>query len=56
MMKTIEVVNCFGQKVLSTYCGTDETTIDLSSLPNGVYFINVNDDKGSKCSRKVVKE
>ena len=30
--------------------------IDIANLPAGVYFVNIMDEEGRKCVRKVVKE
>lgn len=55
-LKSAEVFNTLGQQV-ATPKGEDETMqIDLSELPIGVYFVNITDEEGRKCVRKVVKE
>ena len=55
-LKTAEVVNTFGQRMVMVQ-GTGETLqIDIANLPAGVYFVNVTDEEGRKCVRKVVKE
>ena len=55
-LKTAEVVNTFGQPMAMVQ-GTGETLqIDIANLPAGVYFVNVTDEEGRKCVRKVVKE
>ena len=51
-----EVINTLGQHV-ATATGEGETLqINIANLPAGVYFVNVTDDEGRKCVRKVVKE
>lgn len=47
----ISIFNSNGQKVLNIY---DKTEIDLSHLPNGIYFIKVNSNQENKML-KVVK-
>jgi len=47
----IEVINFLGQSVISQ----TETTIDVSQLPNGVYFVRLNSDNGISV-QKFVKQ
>ena len=55
-LKQAEVLNVLGQRVAMVE-GTGETLqIDIAKLPAGVYFVNITDEKGHKCVRKVVKE
>ena len=55
-LKSAEVLNVLGQSV-ATVKGQGETLqIDIANLPTGVYFVNVTDEEGRKCVRKVVKE
>ena len=55
-LRQVEVLNLLGQRV-ATATGEDETLhVDISTLPAGVYFVNVTDKDGRKCVRKVVKE
>ena len=51
-LQKVEVLNLLGQKVQSQGC----STIDLSELGNGVYFVKVTDEEGRVEVRKVVKE
>ena len=51
-LQKVEVLNLLGQKVQSQGC----STIDLSGLGNGVYFVKVTDEEGHVEVRKVVKE
>ena len=51
-----EVLNMLGQQVLSVQGEGNELRIDMAALPAGVYFVNVTNDEGRKCVRKVVKE
>ena len=55
-LKQAEVLNALGQRV-ATAKGKGETLqIDIAKLPAGVYFVNLTDEEGYKCVRKVVKE
>ena len=54
-IKTIEVINVCGQTVLKNSCNSNEVTIDLGNMPEGVYFIRITDDKSRKFSEKIVK-
>jgi hypothetical protein len=51
-----EVINALGQRVASVTGESERLQIDLSGLPAGVYFVNITDNEGRKCVRKVVKE
>lgn len=51
-LQKVEVLNLLGQKVQSQ----GGSTIDLSGLGNGVYFVKVTDEEGRVEVRKVVKE
>jgi hypothetical protein len=55
-LRQAEVLNMLGQQVLSVQGEGNEFRIDMAALPAGVYFVNVTDDEGRKCVRKVVKE
>ena len=50
----IEIYSVTGQMVGAYPCGRPETTIDVSHLPNGIYFIKITTDKGMSV-KKVVK-
>ena len=55
-LRHAEVHNTLGQRV-ATATGEGETLhIDISQLPAGIYFVNVTNNEGRKCMRKVVKE
>lgn len=51
-----EVINAFGQCVAKAKGEGERLTIDLSTLPTGIYFVNITDKEGRKCVKKVVKE
>jgi hypothetical protein len=55
-LKQAEVLNMFGQQVLSVQGKGAELRIDLATLPTGVYFVNIANEEGKKCVRKVLKE
>ena len=55
-LRQAEVFNMLGQQVLSVQGEGNELRIDMAALPAGVYFVNVTNDEGRKCVRKVVKE
>ena len=55
-LKVAEIVNTLGQRVATAKNKGNQMTVDISSLPTGIYFINITDSEGRKCVRKVVKE
>ena len=55
-LKQAEVLNTLGQRVATATGEGERITIDISSLPTGIYFINITDTEGRKCVRKVVKK
>ena len=55
-MRQAVVFNTLGQQVAITQGEGNELRIDMATLPTGVYFVNITDDEGRKCLRKVVKE
>ena len=55
-LRQAEVLNVLGQQVLSVQGKGNELHIDMTALPAGIYFVNVIDEEGQKCVRKVVKE
>ena len=55
-LQQAEVLNMLGQQVLSVQDKGNELHIDMANLPSGIYFVNVTDEEGRKCVRKVVKE
>ncbi len=55
-LESAEVVNTLGQRV-ATATGKGKTLqINIANLPAGVYFVNITDEEGRKCVKKVVKE
>ena len=55
-IKQAEVLNTLGQRMATAQGEGEQMTVDISTLPAGVYFVNVTDKDGRKCVRKVVKE
>ena len=55
-LQQAEIINIFGQQVLSVQGKGNELRIDMAALPAGVYFVTVTNEEGLKCVRKVVKE
>ncbi len=45
-ISSIEIVNLLGEKIYSTIQQFNNSTIDLSDAPNGVYFIQLSTGKG----------
>lgn len=55
-LKQAEAFNTLGQKVLNAQGEGNELHIDMVALPAGIYFVNVTDEEGRRCVRKVVKQ
>ena len=55
-LRKAEVVNMLGQQVAIAQGKGETLQVDISDLPVGIYFVNVTDEEGRKCVRKVVKE
>ena len=55
-LKSAEVLNMFGQCVAKVQGQGETLQVDIAKLPAGVYFVNIMDEEGRKCVRKVVKE
>ena len=55
-LKQAEVLNMLGQQVLSVQDKGNELRIDMTMLPAGIYFVNIANEEGKKCMRKVLKE
>ena len=49
----IEIYNLLGQLVQSN---TDQVSIDISSVDQGIYFVKVMDENGNVGTQKVVKK
>ena len=55
-LKQAEVFNALGQRVATVKGQGEQLTVNISNLPEGVYFVNITDGEGRKCVKKVVKE
>ena len=55
-LKQAEVFNTLGQQVATARGEGERLTVDIGALPAGIYFVNVTDEEGRKCARKVVKK
>lgn len=55
-LKQIEIYDALGQEIASVKAKGDQTIIDLTSQPAGVYLVSVTDTEGRRCVKKVVKE
>jgi hypothetical protein len=51
----LSIFNVSGEKVIERQLFNNETQIDISALPRGVYFVRVQDEKGVQVA-KFVKE
>ena len=51
----VEVFDVYGRKVGAYPCGRPETTINISELPAGVYFLRIKTEQG-EVVKKVVKQ
>ena len=51
----IEIYNCLGKRVLNTAILIDNQEVFINSLPNGVYFLKVNNANGIVAYKKFVK-
>jgi Leucine-rich repeat (LRR) protein len=52
-IKKIIILNTLGQKIINNQI---ENNIDISNLPNGIYYISIESINGNKASYKIIKE
>ena len=52
-MSQIKVYNALGQMVKSIECDANEMNINVNNMQNGIYFINIINDKGEMTTSKV---
>ena len=55
-LRQIEITDMLGQRVATHQAEGPQATIDISTLPTGIYFVGITDENGKRCVRKVVKE
>jgi hypothetical protein len=54
--KEVVIYNIVGQSVIKRKAEGERMTVDLMDLPAGLYFVNVFDQNGGCCVRKLVKQ
>lgn len=54
-LRLAEVINTLGQRVATVKGEGEQLSVDLSTLPAGVYFVNITDSEGRKCVKKVIR-
>ena len=55
-LKSVEVLNIIGQKVMSRDASANQMTISAESLTSGVYFVKTTDVDGKSSITKVIKK
>ena len=55
-LKQVEVYNIVGQSVMTKKAEGNATTIDMSGLSSGLYFVHMMDQNGGCCVRKLLKQ
>ena len=55
-IKQAEVFNALRQHVATAKGEGEQMKVDISTLPAGVYIVNITDKDGRKCVKTVVKE
>ena len=53
--KYVGIYNSIGKKIIEQKTVSEKTEIDLSSQPNGIYFVTVLDEGNNLVVRKIVK-
>lgn len=53
---TVEVMDALGKLVLSQNVNGMETTVNTTTLQNGIYFVTVRDEKNILVRTKVIKQ
>ena len=54
-LKQAQIINTLGQCVATVKGQGEQLSVDLSTLPAGVYFVNITDSEGRKCVKKVIR-
>lgn len=55
-LKHIDIFDALGKQVASLSTQGNQTSIDLSQQPAGIYFVNVTDNNGRKHAKKIIKQ
>lgn len=55
-MKEVNVMDVVGKEIVGKKVNEGSTTIDISGMAKGMYFIRVMDEKGNGIVRRIVKE
>lgn len=55
-LRSVEVVNIIGKTIIKNNCYGNKVSVSIAELPAGIYFFNITDKQGNKCTRKIVKE
>ncbi len=53
-LNTITIYNMLGKRILEQLPNDNEVTIDISSLSNGIYLVNLKTETGNSISKKVI--
>lgn len=54
-LKTIDVINAIGQTVQSLKSGQASETLDVSPLPQGIYFVRITSEQRTQQTTKLIK-
>ncbi|MCW3071513.1 MAG: hypothetical protein JWO44_1403 [Bacteroidetes bacterium] len=54
-IKEICLYDAYGRMIFSVHCDEVKKEISLSALPNGIYFIRVQNGNESSVSKKIIK-
>ena len=52
----VTISNTIGQSLLSKDCNTDRVSVDISTLPSGIYLVQVIQNNGVQVINKIIKE
>lgn len=52
----IQIHNVLGEIVLQSAISSQQTTIDISTQPSGIYFLKITNQDGSSAVKKIIKE
>lgn len=54
-LKTVDLVNAIGQSIYRTSTDQETESIDVATLPQGIYFVKITDHNGAQQTKKIVK-